>query len=452
MSNAELDNLIDAFLAGELDDAGRQRLAVLLESDPDVQRAFDDALHIESLLLAAHVDEGAEALAVERFRTRLKRAKLVTDQDNLPDQRSAPIIKPPALVNRTQRPARLPRHTPITVWTALAASIAILFGLAFYFIYDPGTDKLATKKSDGKKVAYSVASGHVLIDGKEATEIAEDEWLSVPASGPASLRAKDGTSVTLDPGTRVLLRKRGATLMNGAGRFGVKAGAEAFLLQTPLGTVNSTLGEFEARLESANAPNGKGPALSVTVASGSAQVEFNGKFSKLEAGESRIFSDAKGKGNDLSGPRIRPPEQYTLDVIKEHLKELYLTPEQQSQLIDMEQKMNESNAKLKGDEKLRHLMEKQRIAEETQDREAMDAARDEIKLRKDQVLGPRPFGNPMDFLNDSQRRTMEPYLRDRPKSPLGDGEPQHPPHPPPPRPLFPQFPPPPGKEGRPPPL
>ncbi len=462
MSNAELDNLIDAFLAGELDDAGRQRLAVLLESDQDARRAFDDALQMESLLLTAHVDEKAEALAVEQLRTLLKRANPATDQAQLPDQteRPASINKPLTLVNRSQRPNRLPSRTLISAWTALAASIVILFGLAFYFIYDPGTggttDKTAAKKSDGKKIAYSVVSGRVLIDGKDATEIAEDEWLNVPASGPASLRATDGANVTLDPGTRALLRKRGATLMNGAGRFGVKSGADAFLLQTPLGTVNSAMGEFEARLESANAASAKQPSLSVTVASGSAQVEYKGKLSKLDAGESRVFCDVKANGNegrgpDPSGPRIRPPEQYTLDIIMEHAKELGLTAEQQAQLSNMEQKMNEANAKLKNDEKMKQLMDKQHSAEATHDRESMDSIRDEIKTRKDQVLGPRPFGNPMDFLNESQRRTMEPFLQDRPKGPLGNGgEPPHPP--PPPRPLFPLFPPPPGKEGKPPPF
>lgn len=471
MENADADNLIDAFLSGgtggsgasggsgELDDAARLGLAELLEKDPAVLRAFDEAVQTESLLHAAHADPAAEQRAMALLKSRLRTEPFATVER--PTRPTRAMTSRPSLNRRfvdSQNVTRLPAPTPINAWTALAASIVVLFGFAFYFIYDPAptNNKQTTQNSERKNCLYTVSSGTVLVDGKDVHDLIENEWLVVPSSGAVTLNAKDGSKLTLEPGTRALLRKRGATLLNGSGRFGIAAGPESFVVQTPLGKVNAASGEFEARLEAGGATAApdlsKTLVLSVTLASGTAEVECAGKKTLLsEAGVTRRFSEdveRKTEALDRDDPRphLKPPEMRATQAILDQEKKLELTPEQVKQLKEIIGKF----VKVEQDPKVQELHAQVKAAREKQGPEAGRAFEDQIRARADEILESEGHpGDPMAVLTDSQRRIIGPTVREimREKhGPMGpNGEDRefpprrenddrpHPPPPPPPR-------------------
>ena len=458
MPSAEINNLIDAFLAEELDAAGRLRLAALLDSDREAQRAFDDALRLEALLSAAHTDPQAEARAMESLKARLSAEKPSATRSARASTSSSNMQRP-ALVKRSVRsvtPLRPPGRSPIGAWTALAAAILVLFGLAFYFIYDPaptGGQSIAKKKDDANAI-FTVAAGAVLIDGKDAKSVAENAWVSVPAAGHAELNSKDGTRVKLEGGSRALIRTHGATLQNGAGRFGVKSASDTYELQTPLGKVLATGGEFEAHL----ANNSTGALeLSVTVASGTAQVDAGGKTTVLNKNDVRKFVDNQPRDKKRDGPpldialKLKSPEMLSTEAILDHIADLKLTDDQKLKLLALLGKFRATAATLAKDAKIKELFVEQRDAEHDGNDGLARALRQQVKQRSDEVLsGSEILGDPLDILTDDQRIQIEPsiraYRRDM-RGPPGSGGPNHPP----PHPSFPP-PHPPGGDDRPPPF
>ncbi|MEI6233557.1 MAG: hypothetical protein WCT04_10925 [Planctomycetota bacterium] len=457
MTNAERDNLIDAFLAGELDDAGRLKLADLLESDADTQRAFDDALHVQALLSAAHTSPDSVRRAISKIKARMN-AEAATP----PRASRSSTSQRPSLVKRsvrTQPITKLPRPSPINAWTALAASILILFGLAFYFIYDPSTPSVSNQNpsiaKNGKR-EYTVASGKVSIDGKDVREFGENEWLAVPKTGSVKLNAKDGTAITLESGSRALLRKRGATLSQGSGRFGVTSGDAPFILQTPVGTVTSSSGEFEARLDNAVLPNGSSNnalhAMTVTVASGTVDVDCAGKITQLnQVGSTRRFveNNASEKIADktpapLSEFKLTPPEQRVAETILDNEKRLSLSADQKKQLFDMIERFKSINAIMDKDSKIKGMVSNLREAEKLHDDDAVHRIKVRIRKSAEDLMGADArVGNPMDVLTEDQRRSMDPFVREflremhAPPPGRGEGDGIRPP----PRPFPPQHPP-----------
>ncbi len=465
MSNAELDNLIGAFLAGELDDAAREEFAARLESDPAALRAFDEALRIESLLLAAHAtpaqraDERRAAEKLAQNLTKLQSQKAVQNRARM----SPRLVK---------RPVKTSSAVPFRAWTALAAAVAIMFGMAFYFIYGttPGTVKTTAGNA---RQQFTVASGHVWVDGHDVREVGDNDWLNVSTDGAAMLTAKDGTTVTLEAGASAVMRARGASLLSGAASFGVKPGADLFVLETPAGSVNSAGGEFNVSLRPASSesdtPNARHMelALAVSVARGTAQVDFDGATTRLTEGESREFSSVSGKNgatdsaqharNDLPpdlnrpdppGPGLlrQPPELAVIDAIFRCEKDLGLTNEQKATLSNSRKRIADHFASMGSDSELRDLLVKQRDAHMAGDDPACRRIHERIKHRTDELLntGNLP-GDPLEVLTPRQEQLMRDdleMLRPPPRRPPPPGRdprdhdgppPPRPPPPPPPR-------------------
>jgi hypothetical protein len=203
--------------------------------------------------------------------------------------------------------------------------------------------------------------------------------------------------------------------------------------------------------------------LSVTVASGTAQVESGGKTTLLNKNDVRKFVDAQPRDKKRDGPpgnlemKLKPPEMLTAEAVLDNEKDLKLTDDQKLKLSIMVGKFRATSDILAKDAKIKELFADQQTAERDGDDNLARSFRSKIKDRSDELLiGTEPIGDPMEILNDDQRLKIEPSIRAfrrEMRGPPGSGGPNHPP----PRPPFPPPHPPgdgrqQGNEGRPPPF
>ncbi|HLX61667.1 MAG TPA: hypothetical protein VKX17_10330 [Planctomycetota bacterium] len=462
MQNEELDNLISAFLNGEIDAAGREKLSRMLESDPAAMEALDQALRMEALLRAAHTDASAEQAAAEKIARRLKdtsRDREGAGQDiasqpaPLRSRLAGRVIRNGSFRNRNPFDQRKVSQAP--AWITVAALIAVMFGLAFYYKYSgPAKPEVAINDKPGETSrSFTVANGgRVLVDGKEKTQVAENDWVTVHSDAPAVLKAGDGTSVTLQPGSSALLRKRGATLLNGSARFTVPSGKDLYILDTTNAALKlySEGGDFQVGLQ----PTGSGSlALTVSVISGSARVDEAGTSTQLKAGQSQGFgyesvtpSDKianDNTGNKTETPRQKPPphpfepEFASILLTKKYIDGLKLTEDQQAQLRAMQEKVAKHQVLFYKDPEAIALMEQQRNYEPGTP-EFHDIQR-KIHDRQLEMTRNDKAGDPRDVLLGDQHRKLEELLQGergtRAPSDGGRDGPEPPPKRPPPPPL-----------------
>src|ERR1043165_4697305 len=163
MQDSELENLICAFLNGELDASGRERLAYALDADPAAREAFDEALRTEALLRAAHGDSAKQLAAIERITERLHKHPAVrratgTNIRPAPDSARAQPVSGGSQRSSIPlaRTYRIGKPASARAWIAVAAMIAIMFGVALYYKFS-GTAKPADVAAPQSKSAFTVA-------------------------------------------------------------------------------------------------------------------------------------------------------------------------------------------------------------------------------------------------------------------------------------------------------
>lgn len=391
----EFDLLVEGFLNGELTDEQRQRLAARLENNPSAARVFDDALRTEALLRTAHTSRRAKPAPVSEITEAAARA--FTPQ----------IVTPSRFAPRA--------------WVALAAMVALMFGAVWYYKQNFSSNDVA-KKSDDKTPAnvsqFTVASGKVWVDGGEARTLAENQWINVSPEGPARIKSGAGFDVELDSGTGALLRKNGATLLNGSATFNVKSGAEKFILDTAAGQVQSAGGEFTATLEAApqNGSSKKpGALLTVSVLAGSAHVDSFGVSASLSKGQKRSFGLDKEVAADEKDER-RPKPKRPLDPgmvgrILEHGGDLELSQDQVAKLEKIRLATMARKAAYDSDAELRQYHNMLSGAIFAGDEPAAQDMRDAIQKRE-QELGKDlpPCRNPQEVLSEEQRQRLHKIL------------------------------------------
>ncbi len=251
---SERQTLIAGYFDGDLDAAAREELAALLEHDASAAGEFDEALHIEALLRAAHTE--------------------------LPSSGAR-------------------RRSP---WRLAAVAAAVLAAATGAW--------LGSRESTD----HQVLAGRVLVDGQEVSRIPEGAALEVAGNGPATIRLADGSRAELSPASRAVLcggvgeLRQVVKLDRGKGDFNVEKGAKKFRVDTPVGKVTVLGTEFSVELRPA-VSKGEGKmkgkmalALVVAVAAGSVRVDFDGKEHVLSVGQQRVFGrEREGDGKKESG-------------------------------------------------------------------------------------------------------------------------------------------------------
>jgi len=265
MNLDRFDELLDAYLLGELSEEQSAQLQEALQSDPAARRRF-----VQTVLIEAHLH-------------RLARSEAVS-----PTPRQQ---RPPEAGPRRHRTlggiARLRRLALAAVALVAVGAIAV-----FYFV------------RQGSGTFARVVSGNVLVDGQTRDRIAEGATLSVPGPTPAVIDLSDGSRATLDPGTQLTLRGRVDTtrqvlhLTSGGGQFQVPHGGGQFRIDTPAGSITVLGTQFTAVLRSPR-------RLFLSVAAGTVRFDREGETFALSTGQSRTF----GPEPDRPPPRVAPDAQ-----------------------------------------------------------------------------------------------------------------------------------------------
>jgi len=265
MNVDHFDELLDAYLLGELPEEESAQLQEALETDPTARRRF-----VESFLIEAHLHRlaGSEAGSP-------------TPRQPRPSEADPRRHRPLAGVARLRR-------------VALAAVVLVAVGAtaAIYFA------------RQGSSTFARVASGNVRVDGQSRDRIAEGSTLSVPGPAPAVIDLSDGSRATLDPGARLTLRGRVGHvrqvlhLVSGGGQFQVAHGGGQFRIDTPVGSVTVLGTRFTAALRSPR-------SLFLSVEDGTVRFDGQDKAFTLSTGQSRTF----GPEPDLPPPSAAPDAQ-----------------------------------------------------------------------------------------------------------------------------------------------
>jgi len=265
MNLDHFDELLDAYLLGELSAEQSAQLQEALQTDSAARRRF-----VQSIFIEAHLHRLA----------RSETASLAPQQELPPEASLRRRMSPRGIV-------RLRRAAMAAVVLVAAGAIAI-----FYFA------------GQGSSPLARVASGNVLVDGQPGDRIAAGSTLSVPGPAPAVIDLSDGSRATLDPATQLTLRGRVDStrqvlhLTAGGGQFQVPHGGGQFRIDTPAGSVTVLGTQFTAVLRSPR-------RLFLSVAAGTVQFDGDGKTVTLSTGQSRTF----GPEPDAS----RPPPRAAAD-------------------------------------------------------------------------------------------------------------------------------------------
>jgi len=247
MNLDHFDELLDAYLLGELSEEQSAQLQEALETDSAARRRF-----VQSILIEAHLHRLARSEAAPRRHRTLGGI------------------------------ARLRRLTLAAVALIALGAIAV-----FYFA------------RQGSSTFARVASGNVLVDGQSPGRIAEGSTLSVQGPAPAVIDLSDGSRATLDPATQLTLRGRVDStrqvlhLTSGGGQFQVPHGGGQFRIDTPVGSLTVLGTQFTAVLRSPR-------SLFLSVEAGTVRFDGEGKTFTLSTGQSRTF----GPEPDRPPPRV----------------------------------------------------------------------------------------------------------------------------------------------------
>ena len=267
MNLDHFDELLDAYLLGDLSPEQAAQLQEALQTDPAAHSRFVQSIFIETGL--HHLARREPASLAPR-----------------------PQRTPAADAHRHRTPGSIVRLRRL----ALAAVVLVAIGAiaVFYFA-----------RQDSRTLAR-VASGNVLVDGQSRDRIPEGAALSVPGPAPAVIHLSDGSLATLDPATQLTLRGRVDStrqvlhLTAGGGQFQVPYGGGQFRIDTPAGSVTVLGTEFTAVLRSPR-------SLFLSVAAGTVRFDGEGKTFTLSTGQSRTFGPEPDTSRpDTHWPRMSP--------------------------------------------------------------------------------------------------------------------------------------------------
>jgi len=181
MDGERLEELFDAYLAGDLTDEQRAKLTAGLERDEDVQRAF--AEHVQwSSMIARGVSLPAE------------------EPPETIEYAEAASARHPRIVRR-RRPRAIASIAIATA--ALAAAAGIVIALA---------PSGAPPRPAPAGLTFTTVFGEVRVDALAGTPrggspIAEGALIVTPPDGRAGVRFADGTEIEIDPGTSVRIAR-----------------------------------------------------------------------------------------------------------------------------------------------------------------------------------------------------------------------------------------------------
>ena len=264
MNLDHLDELLDAYVFGNLTQEQATQLQEALQADSAARSRFVRSIFIET---------GLQHLA-----------RRGPDAVVLPQQ--------PAPKTRTRRRAT-PGGNVRLRRLAFAAVVLVAIGAAvFHFA-----------RQDPNGPAHLV-SGKVLVDGQSGDRIPKGSTLRVMGPAPAVIHLADGSIATLDPGTQLSLHghvdrtRQVINLAAGGGLFRVPNGGGQFRLDTPVGSITVIGTEFTAVLRSPR-------ALFLSVLTGTVQFVGAGSTCTLKSGQSRTF----GPGPDTTRPLPDVDEQ-----------------------------------------------------------------------------------------------------------------------------------------------
>lgn len=261
-----LDELLDAYLLGNLSPEQAAQLQEALQTDPTARSRFVQSIFIET---------GLHHLA------RSEAGSLAPRQQPAPEDRTGRHRTP----GGSLRLRRL----------ALAAVVLVAIGSVAVFHFsrqDSGT-------------SARVVSGKVLVDGQSRDRIPEGSTLSVTGPAPAVIRLSDGSVATLGPATQLTLRGRVDGLQQvlylaaGGGQFQVPYGGGQFRIDTPVGSVTVLGTQFTAVLRSPQ-------ALFLSVVTGTVRFDGKGSTFTLSSGQSRTFGPEPDMTRPVPGVDAEP--------------------------------------------------------------------------------------------------------------------------------------------------
>jgi ferric-dicitrate binding protein FerR (iron transport regulator) len=288
MNLDQLDELLDAYLLGDLSPEQAVQLQKALKTDSTARSRFVRTIFIETGL--HHLARSEPALLSPR------------------QQRT------PGAGARGQWPlGGFPRLRHL----ALAAVVLVAIS-ALAVLYLARQDSGAFAR---------VASGNVLVDGQSRDRIPEGSTLSVTGPGPAVVHLPDGSLATLDPGTRLTLRGRVDSfrqvldLTAGGGQFQVPYGGGQFRIDTPVGSVTVLGTQFVAVLRSPL-------SLFLSVVAGTVRFDRDGSAFILNSGQSRTFGpEPEASLPPAPDPKEAPAAQVGRETVSPQPKEAKPKPQ-----------------------------------------------------------------------------------------------------------------------------
>lgn len=253
MNLESFDELLDAYLLGELSPEQSISMREALRTDAAARLRF-----VQSILIEAHLHRlGSSEVALE--------TPCQTIQAGAQGHWAA------AGIFRLRR-------------LALAAVVLIAVGAAVVIYFA----RQEASTGEGARALVHVVSGNVRVDGQSRARIAEGSTFSVAGGAPATIKLSDGSQATLDPATQLNVRGRveGTRqvlhLTAGGGQFRVTHGGGEFRIDTPAGSITVLGTEFTAVLRSPH-------SLFVSVAAGTVRWNHQGQAFTLGSGQSRTF-------------------------------------------------------------------------------------------------------------------------------------------------------------------
>ncbi len=261
MPETGFQDLLGRFLDEELSPAELKSLAGFLASNKDCAKAFDSAVHLESLLAVTHCPAPSPARISANIRRRLRGGM-----------------------------------RRLLMFTAAASILAAVFG-----------SWMAFRKPDliPGKPQHTLLSGQVMVNGQpsHSKHIPENSSIENSGNKAALIRLADGSMATLATGSRIILKgsdqktRQIVELHQGRSSFKVKTEPRQFRVDTPLGRITVLGTEFSVALKvPLQKEQGENKMktklaflLAVAVTAGTVRVDFNGKEDILTAGASKVF-------------------------------------------------------------------------------------------------------------------------------------------------------------------
>jgi len=282
MPSPDFENRLNDYLENDLDETARAALGEEIERDPAAAAAFDEALRLEALLVTAHGDSQEEVRAMQDFKERFNRPKVI-------------------------------RGVPFRWWAAAAAAVFLVAGLLWVTLHQPSLPG---------GVSHTVESGQIVVrNGVAVSELPDGVSFRVGGTLPAALRLADGSRVELVPGSEGTCRgpagklRQSFVLTTGQGSFQVTNGGGRFRVETPLGRITVLGTEFSVALQPAETSKATSNqtennmtnkmkaamALAVAVTAGNVQLDIGGNTYTLGAGQTAYAAEGKAESLVATG-------------------------------------------------------------------------------------------------------------------------------------------------------